>query len=130
MHEVVHNEAQIGGLEHFQSQTDIAEGAAGGEVLHPPGERQAGAAMGHDRWRHRRSRSSLHGTYGRLDYDAVEDALLCHVCGRWVKNLAQHACLSHKLSAADYRELEVSMPVIARLRAEGKLRRWHEDREK
>ena len=25
MHEVAHNEAQIGGLEHFQPQTDIAE---------------------------------------------------------------------------------------------------------
>jgi hypothetical protein len=86
-----------------------------------------------------------HGTYGRLDDDAVADAPLCHVCGRWVKNWVQRARLSHELSAADYRELaglnrvtrlitptmqerlrEASAPVIARLQAEGKLRHWDE----
>lgn len=89
------------------------------------------------------------GELGRLEYDPVEDALLCHVCGRWYKNLAQHARRAHQLEADDYRELAglnrqtrlvtptirerlraSAIPLIARLRAEGKLRRWDEDPEK
>ena len=89
------------------------------------------------------------GTVGRLDYDALTDALCCHVCGEWKRNLAQHARLAHRLSADAYRALaglnrttklvtptmrarlrDVGVPVIERLRAEGRLRRWDEDREK
>lgn len=89
------------------------------------------------------------GTRGRLDYDEHEDALLCHVCGRWKRNLAQHARLAHGLGADEYRELaglnrttrlitpsmrarlrEAAAPTIERLRAEGRLRRWDEDPEK
>ncbi len=89
------------------------------------------------------------GTFGRLDYDALTDALCCHICGEWKRNLAQHALLAHRLSADAYRDLaglnrttklvtptmrarlrEVGVPVIERLRAEGRLRRWDEDREK
>ncbi|GIW07417.1 MAG: hypothetical protein KatS3mg060_2222 [Dehalococcoidia bacterium] len=89
------------------------------------------------------------GTLGRLDYDALTDALCCHICGQWKRNLAQHARLAHRLSADAYRALaglnrttklvtptmrtrlrEVGVPVIERLRAEGRLRRWDEDREK
>ncbi len=89
------------------------------------------------------------GTLGRLDYDALTDALCCHVCGEWKRNLAQHARLAHRLSADAYRALAglnrttklvtprvrarlraVGVPLIERLRAEGRLRRWDEDREK
>jgi Zn finger protein HypA/HybF involved in hydrogenase expression len=90
-----------------------------------------------------------HGTYGRLDYDEVIDGLLCHCCGRWYRNLAQHARLAHGVGADDYRDLaglnrqtrlvtptmraairERTAPLIARLRDEGKLRHWGEDRER
>jgi hypothetical protein len=39
------------------------------------------------------------GTLGRLDYDALS----CHICGEWKRNLAQHARLAHRLSADAYR---------------------------
>ena len=90
-----------------------------------------------------------HSEYGRLDYDPVEDAFCCHVCGGWYHNLAQHARLCHGLLAAEYRQYaglnrqtrlvtpsvrerlrEVSAPLIERLRAEGKLKRWDEDPDK
>lgn len=86
------------------------------------------------------------GEVGRLEYDPVEDALLCHVCGGHYHNLAQHARLTHHLGASEYRKVaglnrqtplvtptmrerlrEVAIPLIARLRTEGKLRRWDED---
>lgn len=89
------------------------------------------------------------GELGRLEYDPVQDALLCHVCGGWYRSLAQHARLAHRLLADDYRELAglnrqtalvtptmrerlrtVAAPLIAQLRAEGKLRRWDEDPER
>lgn len=89
------------------------------------------------------------GTYGRLDYDNIADRLLCHVCGGWYRNLAQHVRLTHGWTADDYREYaglnrqtrlitptmrarlrEQSLPLIERLRAEGKLKRWNEDPEK
>lgn len=89
------------------------------------------------------------GAFGHLDYEALIDALCCHVCGQWKRNLAQHARLAHRLSADAYRALaglnrttklvtptmrarlrEVGVPLIERLRAEGRLRRWDEDREK
>ncbi|MBV9279258.1 MAG: hypothetical protein JOZ41_04180 [Chloroflexi bacterium] len=90
-----------------------------------------------------------HGTAGRLDVDDLGDALLCHVCGRMCRSPAQHARMAHRLSADDYRRLaglnrptrlvspgmrahlpEVTAPLIERLRAEGKLRRWDEDPER
>jgi len=89
------------------------------------------------------------GTLGRLDYDPIEDRLLCHLCGHWYHSLASHAWRAHQLTAAEYRELaglnhqtrlitptlrerlrEVTAPLIARLRAEGKLRNWGEDRDR
>ncbi len=89
------------------------------------------------------------GEIGRLEYDPIEDALLCHVCGGWYHNLAQHVRLRHHMSASDYREYaglnrqtrlitptmrerlrDLTAPLIARLRAEGKLRRWDEDPDK
>lgn len=89
------------------------------------------------------------GELGRLEYDPVADALLCHVCGGPYRNLAQHARLAHGLPADDYRKLAglnrqtplmtptmrerlraVVIPLIARLRKEGKLRRWDEDPER
>ena len=85
----------------------------------------------------------LHGAHGRLEYDAGADALLCRVCGGSCRNLAQHARRAHGLSADEYRELaglnrgtrlvapsireklrERAAPLIAQLRAEGKLRTW------
>jgi Zn finger protein HypA/HybF involved in hydrogenase expression len=87
-----------------------------------------------------------YGTSGRLELDELEDRLLCHVCGGWFRGLAQHARLAHGLTADEYRELaglnrqtrlvspgmraklrETTAPLIARLRAEGKLRNWRED---
>jgi hypothetical protein len=61
---VVSNEEQIGSLEDFQPQIDLAEGAPGGEALHPPPERRAGAALGQAGWRHRRSRRPSAGRFG------------------------------------------------------------------
>jgi hypothetical protein len=97
----------------------------------------------------KRSDAPRFGTFGRLDYDPLTDALCCHVCGQWKRNLAQHARLAHRLTSDEYRALaglnrttklvtptirarlrEVSVPLIERLRAEGRLRRWDEDREK
>lgn len=45
------------------------------------------------------------GAFGRLDYDALTDALSCYVCARWKRNLAQHARLAYRLSADAYRAL-------------------------
>jgi hypothetical protein len=89
------------------------------------------------------------GTLGPLEYDSIEDAQRCHVCGAGKRNLAQHARLAHGLTADAYRELaglnrqtrlitptlrarlrETTAPLIAGLRAAGKLRRWDEDAEK
>ena len=89
------------------------------------------------------------GTLGRLDCDPIADTLLCHACGKPYRNLAHHARLAHGFTADEYREFaglnrqtrlmtpglrarlrEVTAPTIARLRAEGKLRRWNEDPEK
>lgn len=89
------------------------------------------------------------GADGRLEYDEGADALRCRVCGGWHRNLAQHARLAHGLSADAYRALaglnrgtrlvspgvsarlrEATAPLIARLRAEGKLRNWGEDPER
>ena len=36
------------------------------------------------------------GEVGRLEYDPVEDVLLCHVCGGRYRNLAQHARLGER----------------------------------
>lgn len=90
-----------------------------------------------------------HGVHGRLDYDEAADAILCYVCGGWYRNLAQHARRAHGLEAAAYRDLaglnrgtrlvtpsirerlrERAAPLIAGLRAEGKLRNWGEDPER
>lgn len=87
--------------------------------------------------------------YGRLDSDPVDGRLLCHVCGNAYRNLAQHARLAHGLDAHGYREFAglnrttrlmsaeyrdqirvTSAPLIAKLRAAGKLRTWAEDRQK
>lgn len=89
------------------------------------------------------------GVYGRLDRAPIDGRLICHVCGAGYTNLAQHARLAHGLDAVGYRELaglnqttrlmsddyrarirEASAPLIARLRAQGKLRNWGEDRQK
>ncbi|MCC6475369.1 MAG: MucR family transcriptional regulator [Burkholderiales bacterium] len=89
------------------------------------------------------------GQVGTIERDPLEDRLRCHVCGRWCRNLAQHARLAHELAAAEYRATfglnrqtrlvsdgmrerlrEAAAPVIARLRAEGRLRNWGEDRER
>lgn len=110
-----------------------------GEELAPPG-------LGEVQTRPDAPRS---GTFGRLDYDALTDALHCHICGEWKRNLAQHARLAHRLTSDEYRALaglnrttklvtptmrarlrEVGVPVIERLRIEGRLGRWDEDREK
>lgn len=93
--------------------------------------------------------SCLSNPAGRLDYDADSDLLRCHVCGRRYRFLAQHARLAHGLTADDYRGLaglnrqtrlmaagmrarirENTAPLIARLREEGKLKNWAEDRDK
>jgi len=90
-----------------------------------------------------------YGTPGHLAYDPVSETLLCHLCGRSLRNLAQHVRLSHGLLADEYRALvglnrqtrlitpalsarlrEVTAPRTARLRAEGKLTRFDEDPEK
>ena len=89
------------------------------------------------------------GTLGRLEYDPLEDRLLCHVCGGWFRNLAQHARLTHGWTVDDYRASaglnrqtrliaeglrerlrQQTAPLIARLQAEGKLRNWGEDRQR
>ena len=86
---------------------------------------------------------------GRLEIDPDTGRLCCHLCGAWWVNLAQHALLKHGVSASEYRELaglnrttrlmsasrreqirKAALPLIERLRAAGKLRRWNEDPEK
>ena len=86
---------------------------------------------------------------GVLLIDDDGSRIQCHVCGDWYINLAQHAYLKHGLPAHMYKEQaglnhstklmspnyrdrirEKSLPLIAKLRSEGKLRRWHEDKEK
>jgi hypothetical protein len=90
-----------------------------------------------------------HGTFGCLDVSVEDDRLLCCVCGHWFRNLAQHARIAHSLTADEYRAVaglnrqtklfspglrrrfsEITAPLIARLRAEGKLKRWDEDPER
>jgi hypothetical protein len=98
---------------------------------------------------YRRVHMIAYGTYGTLTIAEENDTLLCHVCGAWKRNLASHARRAHRLSADAYRELaglnrqtrlvspgmraqlrETTAPLIARLRAEGKLRTWREDRDR
>ena len=86
---------------------------------------------------------------GRLDVDPADGRLRCHLCGETFKNLARHALGTHHLSADEYRTLtglnrktpliserlrewtrQADIPVIDRLRAEGKMRRFDEDPEK
>ena len=95
---------------------------------------------------HHLYQSPAFGRLGLLDYDAADDTLQCHVCGKRFRNLAQHARIAHSLNADEYREWfslnrstrlmspgmrdrlrEVTAPTIAKLRAEGKLRNWAED---
>lgn len=45
------------------------------------------------------------GQPGKLHYDEIMDALLCHLCGGWYRNLAQHARLAHGLTAGEYCDL-------------------------
>jgi len=86
---------------------------------------------------------------GHLEYDEDNDALLCHLCGAWKRNLASHALRAHRISANDYRELAglnrqtrlmvpslrerlavVGRENIEQARAAGKLPNWAEDPEK
>lgn len=88
----------------------------------------------------------LHSPPGTLEYDPDADRLRCTVCGNWYRNLAQHARLTHGLSAADYRELAglnrttalmapglrdhqrtVQAPRLRRLHAEGRIVTWADD---
>ncbi|MCL4371077.1 MAG: hypothetical protein M1401_03375 [Chloroflexi bacterium] len=92
--------------------------------------------------------ASPYGEVGRLERDE-DGRLLCHACGRYCHSLAQHARLAHGLEADDYREWAglnrqtrlvsetmrerlraATAPIIERLRAQGKLRNWGEDRQR
>lgn len=89
------------------------------------------------------------GEYGRLAVDEAGERLACAVCGGWYASLASHARRAHRLAAEEYRDFaglnrqtrliapalrtrlrEQTAPLIARLRAEGRLRRWNEDPER
>ncbi len=48
---------------------------------------------------------ALFGVLGRVEYDPVADALLCHVCGRWRRGLSRHLRRVHHLDANAYRVL-------------------------
>lgn len=93
--------------------------------------------------------TALYSAVGVLECDPDADLLRCHICGDWKRNLAQHARLTHRLAADEYRRIaglnrttrlispgqrahlrELALPIICRLRGEGKLRRWDEDRQK
>lgn len=90
-----------------------------------------------------------YGEFGVLAVDADGERLQCHLCGAWKRSLAHHVLRAHQMSAEDYRayaglnrQTRLFAPalreevrartadLIARLRAEGKLRRWDEDPDK
>jgi len=83
------------------------------------------------------------GQLGRLACDPSEDRILCHFCGGWYRQLAQHARLTHGLTADAYREMaglnrttplvspgiqahmrEVGAPILAQARADGTTPTW------
>lgn len=46
----------------------------------------------------------LYGDLGALAYDAIEDKVQCHICGRWFRGLNNHVLRSHGWTVDDYRE--------------------------
>lgn len=90
-----------------------------------------------------------HGEFGTLAIDSVDGRLQCHHCGVWRRNLAAHVLRAHRVRPDEYRALvglnrqtrlfsadlraevrQRTRPLIASLRAKGKLRNWGEDRER
>ena len=86
---------------------------------------------------------------GLLEADPSDGRLRCHLCGKSFKNLARHVLGTHRLSADEYRLAaglnrgtrllseglrewlrQADKPLIERMRAEGKMRRFNEDPEK
>ncbi len=45
-----------------------------------------------------------YGTIGILTYDAIEDKVQCHICGRWFRGLNAHIWQGHRWTMDDYRE--------------------------
>lgn len=45
-----------------------------------------------------------HGQLGVLSYDAIEDKVQCHICGKWFRGLNNHVFRTHGWAADDYRE--------------------------
>ena len=44
------------------------------------------------------------GHLGVVMYDDENDSIQCHICGVWVKMLAQHARMAHGIKSEQYRQ--------------------------
>lgn len=44
------------------------------------------------------------GYQGVMMHDENEDKLQCHICGKWFKHIGRHSVMTHKMSAAEYKD--------------------------
>lgn len=58
---------------------------------------------------------------GVLEYDQVEDKVMCHICGKWLVYLAPHLRWKHNLTPDEYREefgLNIGQPLCTPMLSE------------
>lgn len=76
--------------------------SASGLVNH---KRQGGCEKRQNTLRYRSLKSQdVYGALGTIAYDAIEDKVQCHICGKWLYFLGGHVGKSHGISLADYKE--------------------------
>jgi len=67
----------------------------------------------------------MYGKVGVLNYDAVEDKVECHICGRWYRRLGNHIQPTHKWTLEEYKE-EFGLNRSQGLACEGEQRKLSE----